>query len=71
MSNSQIVIRLTSCDHISRAGTVEFNASDHLPIFAIKKLPRNDRNMPRERVKIRSYANYSFETVSESLSCYN
>lgn len=68
-STTQIDICLTNCEHITSAGTIGANLSDHLPIFAVKKLHRNDRNILRENVRIRSYADYTINGLSESLLC--
>lgn len=45
--------------------------SDHLPNFAVKKFPRNNRNIPREILRIRSYSDYNFDAMSDSLLFHN
>lgn len=67
VSNTQIDVCFTNCQNTVIAGTIGVDLSDHLPIFAVEKLDRNDRNIPREKVCIRSYKDYWTEAITDSL----
>ena len=55
----------TSADYVSNCGVVNYNISDHLPTFVIRKKPRN--KISKITIRGRSYLRYEKEVFQRSL----
>lgn len=65
-SGSLINICITNMDKIMSSGVIEYHLSDHLPIYLIKKHPKQQKK--DNRFFGRCYKNYSYELLKDSLN---
>lgn len=66
---TSIDIIVTNCHKIVSSGVVEYNTSDHLLLYSVKKHTKvKDR---RIKSKVRTYKNYDLDLVKISLDSYN
>lgn len=70
-SSSLIDICVTNSKNIVQSGTIEYNISDHLMVFAVSKSLRHDKGIEKCKQKIRSFRSYDVELVKESLNNFN
>ena len=64
-SRKAIDLIFTNMDYIVQSGTIDFFASDHQPIFLIKKKPKI--NYPKSKFSGRTYRNYNKNSMQERL----
>lgn len=71
-SNATLLDICTSnCKHIIASGVVTYGLSDHYLLYCIKKRERNDSNISRAKIKVRSFKDYDVDSMKNSLRLYN
>lgn len=61
----------SSCKHVYSLDVVTYGLSDHYLLYCIKKRERNDSNISRHKVRVRSFKNYDPDALSDSLKIFN
>lgn len=63
---STIDLCFTDINHISQCGVINYNVSDHLPIYVINKKKKADKKL--EKFMSRSYTNFSYEAFEAEIN---
>lgn len=68
---SLLDIYVSNSTNICASGILEYNISDHLMIYCVAKMLRNDRGIDKQKTKVRSFKRYDLDLLEQSLVYYN
>lgn len=71
-SNATLLdVCVSSTTYVTSSGIITYSLSDHYLLICVKKRRRNDSNISRHKVKVRSFKDYDVDAMQRSLSQFN